>query len=116
MIATSVAPVATSALGAGLAGTAWIDLCPILAVLVYFGLLASLFVHPATRAYIICSYDLLRGSWVGRGMYSETNKEAGQWFARTTCIAIIGADGGFEKIYYGKPELLHLMNTEKKNA
>jgi hypothetical protein len=47
-------------------------------------------------------------------MYVERDKKPGQWFARVTCIAIINAEGPFVRIFYGKPELMHLMQATKE--
>lgn len=116
MIGPAASSVATAALHASLEGTAWVELWPIMSLAVYFILLVVALLHPVSRAYLICSFSLLRGSWLDRSMYAETSKKPGQWFSRTTCIAIIGKNGAFEKIYYGKPELMDLMNKGKKNV
>lgn len=95
-----------------------IDLLPYSLLIVWLTCFAIALIHPVSRAFLHCNLVLFRTFCGLNRMYVESNKQAGQWFSRTTCIAIVDEEGEFVRIFYGKPELMHLMqaNKEKQNG
>jgi hypothetical protein len=82
----------------------------------YLLIIAVALINPVSRAFLHCLWVSFNDLPLSR-MYVEHDKKAGQWIARVTCIALITDEGEslFTRIFYGKPELQHLMRADKEN-
>lgn len=108
-------PIATPVLTVALQDVSWAELFPYVllsawAIAILFALL-----HPVTKARLHCMYVALSNPAKLYRVYTETAKERGKFFSRTTCIALINKEDKLEKVFYGKPELFHLLE-EKQNG
>lgn len=100
MISAS-SPITTPVMSTALAGTTWTALIPYFMVLIWILALCVVLIVPSFRATMIASLYALKGIKRGLFLWTESEKKSGQWFSRTTCVAVVDSDRNIVRVFYG---------------